>query len=295
MDYSHIPKPNLGYRYEFSLEESDAAHQCVEAHGFAIIKKVLSDELVQELQESVKQFLDPDDTLGEGNSFTHSSFIEHSPALWKLLDHEPYLHAQRTFCQSEDLSILRTAAILRNPGSAPLPWHSDFCGFSNGPRTFSGDVLNRGPWPSGLWFYITGSNPEHGGLALIEDSHLEDWTPPEGFQFTPDRRSFHKVGTKPDRHVGFDVPGLVPIFTDPCDQIVFASRTYHAAFPNRTNRVRLSCAIIYRPRDFKIEAPWPLSQDAQDFLKALPKRLQPFVEGYVGIDDDWSGDGAMMG
>ncbi|MCY3898499.1 MAG: phytanoyl-CoA dioxygenase family protein [Caldilineaceae bacterium] len=295
MDYSHIPKPNLGYRYEFSLEESDAAHQCVEAHGFAIIKKVLSDELVQELQESVKQFLDPDDTLGEGNSFTHSSFIEHSPALWKLLDHEPYLHAQRTFCQSEDLSILRTAAILRNPGSAPLPWHSDFCGFSNGPRTFSGDVLNRGPWPSGLWFYITGSNPEHGGLALIEDSHLEDWTPPEGFQFTPDRRSFHKVGTKPDRHVGFDVPGLVPIFTDPCDQIVFATRTYHAAFPNRTNRVRLSCAIIYRPRDFKIEAPWPLSQDAQDFLKALPKRLQPFVEGYVGIDDDWSGDGAMMG
>ncbi|MDE0079660.1 MAG: phytanoyl-CoA dioxygenase family protein [Caldilineaceae bacterium] len=295
MDYSHIPKPNLGYRYEFSLEESDAAHQCVEAHGFAIIKKVLSAELVQELQESVKQFLDPDDTLGEGNSFTHSSFIEHSPALWKLLDHEPYLHAQRTFCQSEDLSILRTAAILRNPGSSPLPWHSDFCGFSNGPRTFSGDVLNRGPWPSGLWFYITGSNPEHGGLALIEDSHLEDWTPPEGFQFTPDRRSFHKVGTKPDRHVGFDVPGLVPIFTDPCDQIVFASRTYHAAFPNRTNRVRLSCAIIYRPRDFKIEAPWPLSQDAQDFLKALPKRLQPFVEGYVGIDDDWSGDGAMMG
>ncbi len=295
MDYSHIQKPNLGYPYEFTLNELDAAQQCIEAHGFAIIKKVLSDELVKELQESVQQVLDPDNALGEGNSFTHSSFIEDSPTMWQLLDNEPYMRAQRAFCQSEDLAILRTAAILRNPGSAPLAWHSDFCGFSNGPSSFSGDILNRGPWPSGLWFYITGSIPEHGGLALIEDSHLDDWTPPEGFQFTPDRRSFHKKGTEPNRYVGFDVPGLVPIFTDPCDQIVFASRTYHAAFPNRAGRVRISCAIIYRPRAYRIEAPWPLSAKAQAFLKALPPRLQPLVEGYVGIDDDWSGDQGMMG
>ena len=181
MDYSHFEKPDLGYRYEFTLDEPDAAHHCVEAHGFAIIKKVLSDEMVQELQESVKKILDPDGTLGEGNSFTHSSFIEQSPAMWNLLDNEPYLRAQRTLCQSQDLSILRSAAILRNPGSAPLAWHSDFCGFSNGPRTFSGDVLNRGPWPSGLWFYITGSNPEHGGLALIEDSHLQGLDPSRWF------------------------------------------------------------------------------------------------------------------
>ena len=295
MDYSHIQKPDLGYRYEFTLDELDAAQACVEAHGFAIVKRVLSDELVAELQQSVKQVLDPNDTLAAGNSYTHSSFIEHSPAMWKLFDHEPYMQAQRTFCQTEELAILRTAAILRNPGSAPLPWHSDFCGFSNGARTFSGDVLNRGPWHSGLWFYITGSRPIHGGLAVIEDSHIEGWQGPEGFQLTPDQRSFHRPGSEPHRHVGFDVPGVVPIFADPCDQIVFASRTYHAAFPNRIDRVRLSCAIIFRPRDFKIEAPWPLSQDAQAFLKAFPRRLQPFVEGYVGIDDDWSGDDAMMG
>ena len=164
--------------------------------------------------------------------------------MWKLFDHEPYMQAQRTFCQTEELAILRTAAILRNPGSAPLPWHSDFCGFSNGARTFSGDVLNRGPWHSGLWFYITGSRPIHGGLAVIEDSHIEGWQGPEGFQLTPDQRSFHRPGSEPHRHVGFDVPGVVPIFADPCDQIVFASRTYHAAFPNRIDRVRLSCAII---------------------------------------------------
>ena len=122
MDYSHIQKPELGYRYEFSLEELDAAQDCVEAHGFAIVKNVLSDELVNELQQSVKQILDPDNTLGEGNSYTHTSFIEHSPAMWKLFDHEPFMRAQRVFCQSEELTINRTAAILRNPGSSPLNW-----------------------------------------------------------------------------------------------------------------------------------------------------------------------------
>ena len=119
MDYSHIQKPELDYRYEFTLEELDAAQYCVEAHGFAIVKNVLSNELVNELQESVKKVLDPDGTLGEGNSYTHTSFIEHAPALWKLFDHEPFMRAQRVFCQSEELTINRTAAILRNPGSDP--------------------------------------------------------------------------------------------------------------------------------------------------------------------------------
>ena len=71
MDYSNIQKPDLGYCYEFTLDELDAAQQCVEAHGFAIVKNVLPDELVEELQQSVKQVLDPDGTLGEGNSITH--------------------------------------------------------------------------------------------------------------------------------------------------------------------------------------------------------------------------------
>ena len=293
MDYSHIQKPELGYRYEFSLDELDAAQKCVETHGFAIVKNVLTDALVEALQESVKQVLDPDGTLGEGNSYTHASFVEHSPALWKLLDHEPFMRAQRVFSQADELTINRTAAILRNPGSAPLSWHTDWHGFYDGPPRSSGDVLNRGPWPSGLWFYITGSHPKHGGLAVIEDSHVEDWEGPEGFQLTPDKRSFHPEGTEPHSYVGFDIPGLVPLFTDPCDEIVFASRTYHSAFPNRIDRVRLSCGVGFRPRGYPVDAPWPLSERAQAFVKAVPQHLKPIVEDYVGIDIEWRGDAVM--
>ena len=293
MDYSHIKKPELAYRYEFTLDELDAAQACVEAHGFAIVKNVLSDELVEDLRQSVKQLLDPDGTLAAGESLNHNSFIEHAHAMWKLFDHEPFMRAQRVFCQTEELTVNRSAAILRNPGSAALAWHTDFCGFSDGPPQFSGDILNRGPWPSGLWFYITGSYPEHGGLAVIEDSHVEGWPGPEGFQLTPDQRSFHRQGTEPHRHVGFDVPGLVPLFAGPCDEIVYASRTYHAAFPNSIDRVRLSCSAMLRPREYRIDAPWPLSEHAQAFKRTLPQRWQPLVEGYVGIDNDWSGDDAM--
>ena len=294
MDYSHIRKPDLGYPYEFGTDELDAAQACVEAHGFAIVKNVLTEALVEELQESVKQVLDPDGALGEGNSYTHASFIEHSPALWKMLDHEPFMRAQRVFCQADELTINRTAAILRNPGSAPLQWHSDWQGHYEGPPRSSGDVLNRGPWPSGLWFYITGSHPMHGGLAVIEDSHVEDWEGPEGFQLTPDRRSFHPEGTEPHSYVGFDIPGLVPLFTDPRDEIVFAARTYHSAFSNRIDRVRLSCGVGLRPRAYPVDAPWPLSETAQEFVKAFPQHLQQMVEDYVGIDIEWRGD-AMMG
>ena len=293
MDYSHIQKPDLGYPYEFNLDELDAAQACVEAHGFAIVKGVLPDALVEALQESVKEVLDPDDSLGEGNSFTHTSFIEHSPVMWKMLDHEPFMKVQRVFSRAEELTIHRSAAILRNPGSEPLRWHSDWRGFSRRPPIDSGDVLNRGPWPSGLWFYITGSHPAHGGLAVIEDSHVEDWEGPEGFQLTPDRGSFHPEGTEPHGHIGFDVPGLVPLFTDPGDEIIFAARTYHSAFPYRVDRVRLSCGVGFRPRGYQIHAPWPLSESAQAFIRAFPKHLKPMAEEYVGIDTSWRGDATM--
>lgn len=290
MNADHAQKPELGYCYEFSLDELEAAQACVDAHGFAVVKNVLPQEMVEELKESVLEVLDPDGELGPGQSYTHVSFIEHSPALWKVFDYEPFMRAQSVFCRASELTINRTAAIIRNPGSEPLRWHSDWCGFSNSAPTFSGDILNRGPWPSGLWFYLTGSDPKHGGLAVIEDSHLPDWNGPEGFELTVDHRSFMRPGGDPEGYVGFDVPGVVPLFTEPGDEIVFAARTQHAAFSNQTNQVRLSCGVGLRPRGYRIEAPWPLSTAAQAFVKALPAHLQPMVENYVGIDPNWRGE-----
>ena len=85
---------------------------------------------------------------------------------------------------------------------------------------------------------------------------------------------------------------MVPLFREPVDQLVFATRTYHAAFPNRIDRVRLSCGVGFRPKEYKIDAPWPLPETSKAFIKALPDRFQHYVEEYTGIQNDWRPDDA---
>ena len=289
MDYSRIEKPVLRYAYEFAFDAINAAKACMDAHGFAIVKGVLPRERVEALKNAVVRVVDPGSKLKPGESRIHPSFIEAAAPMRDLLDFEPFMRVNRALMGTEQLTINRSAAILRKPGSAAVAWHTDWHGFSGEPPVDSGEVLNRGPWPSGKWFYLTGSWPEHGGLAVIEDSHVACWQGPEGFQMLPNRRSFYPAGEEPCAYSGFDVPGLVPIFADPGDMIVFAHRTYHAAFPNRTDNVRLSCALGFRPSDYKIKAPWPLPESAVAFKKSLPDRHRAYVEDYSGIDVDWRG------
>ena len=150
-------------------------------------------------------------------------------------------------------------------------------------------MLNRGLWPSGKWFYLTGSRPEHGGLCVIEDSHVENWEGPEGFKMTADRRSFYKEGEAEKAYVGFDIPGLVPLFTNPGDMIVFAHRTYHGAFPNQIDEIRLSCAIGFRSRDHHIDIPWEIPAEGKQFLADLPPQFHQYTQGYTSIDLAWRG------
>ncbi|NKB72299.1 MAG: hypothetical protein GKR89_34915 [Candidatus Latescibacteria bacterium] len=291
-DYSHIEKPDLPYRYEFGIEELDAMSQCLDAHGFAVIQNVLPADLVGRLQQAVYEGTDPEGQLEPGQSRTRHAWVESGPGAWQLLEYEPFMRVHRHLIGSDELTIHRSAAIIRMPGSAPVGWHTDWCGFNGGTPRDSGEVLNSGLWPSGKWFYITGSRPVHGGLCVIADSHVEGWEGPEGFTLTEDRRSFYRQGEEPGRHAGFDIPGLVPFFTEPGDMIVFAHRTYHGAFPNRADQVRLSCAIGFRDRNHRIDIPWEMPEAGQRFMAALPEHLQPYIDGYTSIDVSWRSEGA---
>ncbi|MCZ6634038.1 MAG: phytanoyl-CoA dioxygenase family protein [bacterium] len=288
-DYSQITKPDFAYRYEFELDELNAMSSCLDAHGFAIIKDVLPPEIVETLKQAVIDGTDPEGTLGPGESQTRHAWIESGPGAWELLEYEPFMRIHRHLIGTDELTVHRSAAIIRMPGSKPVGWHTDWCGFSDGPPKNTGEVLNRGLWPSGKWFYITGSRPVHGGLCVIEDSHVEDWEGPEGFKLTADRRSFYPEGKEEHRYNGFDIPGLVPLFTNPGDMIVFAHRTYHGAFPNRLDEVRLSCAIGFRDRNHQIDIPWEIPEVGKQFLDALPDHLKKYTDGYTSIDTSWRG------
>ena len=131
-DYSHIQKPDLGYRYEFSTDELERMDECLEGHGFAIIKDALPEEIVERLKQAVYDGTDPEGTLAEGQSRTRHAWVESGAGAWSLMDYEPFMDLHRHLIGSDELTVHRSAAIIRKPGSQPVGWHTDWSGFHTG-------------------------------------------------------------------------------------------------------------------------------------------------------------------
>ena len=288
MNAADVRKPKLSYDYEFDADRLDRIVACTAEHGFCVAKEVLSPAMVDVLCSDVWRVVDPDRTLGPGESRTYHAWFDEATEAWALLDSPRFMNLPRALLGTDEICINRSAAIIRRPGSATVGWHTDWRGQSDDPPRDSGQVLNRGSWPSGIWFYVTGSRPTHGGLCVIEDSNHIDWTGPQGFRLTADRYSFVREDAGDDeRYEGFDMPGLVPLFTEPGDCILFADRTFHGAFPNGEERTRLSCGCGFRKKSDVIDAPWELPATARAFVDALPGRHKRYVDGYTGIDSSF--------
>lgn len=287
MDPVSLQPATLPYRCEFAPAEAEAIAACNREHGFAVVKGVLDRTQVEQLKETVWRVTDPERTLAPGETRVQTDFIEHAPPLWDLLEHEGFLRLNRAILGTGDLTVHRSAAILKNVGAGPVTWHTDWHGYGPLPARTPNEILNRGEWPNGMWFYLNGTHPGRAGLAVIADSHAIDWAGPEGFAFTEYRRSFHRLGEEPKAYERFDVPGMVPLFTEPGDLIIFDTRTYHAAFPHRGSEARLSCGFIFRPTAPPFRAPWALTESARRFRAALPSRLHSFVQDYTGLDQAW--------
>ena len=288
IDAADVRKPKLSYDYEFDADRLDRIVACTAEHGFCVAKEVLSPAMVDVLCSEVWRVVDPDRTLGPGESRTYHAWFDEATEAWALLDSPRFMNLPRALLGTDEICVNRSAAIIRRPGSATVGWHTDWRGQTDDPPRDSGQVLNRGSWPSGIWFYVTGSRPTHGGLCVIEDSNHIDWTGPQGFRLTADRYSFVREDAGDDeRYEGFDMPGLVPLFTEPGDCILFADRTFHGAFPNGEERTRLSCGCGFRKKSDVIDAPWELPATARAFVDALPGRHKRYVDGYTGIDSSF--------
>jgi hypothetical protein len=285
IDAADVRKPKLSYDYEFDADRLDRIVACTAEHGFCVAKEVLSPAMVDVLCGEVWRVVDPDRTLGPGESRTYHAWFDEATEAWALLDDPRFMNLPRALLGTDEICVNRSAAIIRRPGSATVGWHTDWRGQTDDPPRDSGQVLNRGSWPSGIWFYVTGSRPTHGGLCVIEDSNRIDWPGPQGFRLTADRYSFVREDAgDAERYADFDIPGLVPLFTDPGDCILFADRTFHGAFPNGEERTRLSCGCGFRKKSDVIDAPWELPATARAFVDALPERHKRYVDGYTGID-----------
>ena len=274
---------NPSYRYHFEPHDHAGAFACLERHGFCVLRGMIGAPLVQELKDSIDRHLDPDRSLPVASNKYHMAFAEVSEPVWKLVDHAPYWEFICAVNGTRDLCLHRSAAILRTPGEGMGAWHMDFQGHLETEPQNANQVLNRFPLPSGLWFYLNGSDAERSGIAVIERSHRLEWQP-EGFEFINNRRNIRRPGTD-DPCQDMDVPGCVAVTADPGDLICFADRTFHANMA--TGERRYSCGIGFRPKAWRIEAPWPLPESAQALIERLPQRLRTYTEGYTGYDGKW--------
>lgn len=279
--------PDTGYTYQFEADELDAVFGCVDEHGFAIIKDLISPSLCKRLQEQVSQALDPEGALSQGENRTHPRCIEIAPALLELFDNEAWLRLQQRAYGTDQLTVHRSAAIIRMPGSPGMAWHWDVDD-GGSPWYSPRPVLNQGQSVGVMFFYLSGCRPQHGGLCLIPHSHRPDWEPEGDFLFWKGRRLIrHRDSEK--AHRGADIPGALPIVANGTDLVFFHGALYHSALPNHSDKPRLSCTCNLRAGRDPILVPWPLPPEAIALKANAPAHVAPYLEHYASVlrPDEW--------
>ena len=179
--------PTLPYKHRFSTTELDEIRDCYYAHGFAIIERVIPGPMVEKLKRSIHEVVLPGGKIEPGATKFCTDFVERSPACAELLLCPPYMDISRCLF-GDEMSLNRSAAIVKNVGAPVGAWHTDWCAPDSADAGRDA-VLNRGVFAS-VWLYLSGTHPSRGGLAIIPDSHTKDWVGPPGFEFTRARKSF---------------------------------------------------------------------------------------------------------
>lgn len=279
--------PDPGCRYRFPLGELDAALDCLDAHGFAVITRLIAPACADALRSEALTALDPTKEMEAGQERSNTNYVEAAPALMSLFTDEGFIGLLARLVGSERFTINRSAAILRAPGNRGIYWHADR--FGGGEALTAADILGDNDYPAGIWFYLNGSSPARGGLAVIADSHRADWQAPSGFVLSSDRQAILRVGAESDPYTGMDVPGMVSVISDPEDAVIFASRTYHASHPYPSDRPepRTTVGLSVRPCSHRLRADWPLSPSAARFVAGAPAWMRPYLEGYLNYDPQW--------
>lgn len=282
-----VMKP--GYRYEFARHELTDIVSCLREHGFSVVKAAIPGTLVERLKASVLDALVPGGKLPEGRTnIYHLCFVEESKVLPELLRYRPYLDIAAAALGTRQMTVHRSAAIIRQPGDGGMQWHSDFQ-FGLRAPTGASEVLNTTPPGSragSMWFYLTGSNPNDGGLSIIPDSHRDGWSPPAGFELSPDKRSIRKAG-EPHPTLDMDIPGAMPVFVEPGDLLLFDLVTYHGVYKHRGSQYRLSASLGMRRTDSGFKAPWGRTESARQLHDNAPDDIKPYLREYTGFDAAW--------
>ncbi len=279
----------------FTLEQKEAIKEHLFGKGYAIVKQVLDQDTVEQLKTATLRIANDSPFNETWGSRTCMNFVEEAPEALLLMENKPYMELIEHLHGTDELCFSRSACIARKPGNGVVRWHTDEAkqGPDAPPRN-ANEVLNqpvKGLNKFSNWFYLTGSRPSHGGIYVIENSHKPNWKPPKGFKATVCERSLNvEDGPDDEWYDKFDVPGMVQCLAEPGDLILFAANTYHAANMNQEDEIRLSCAVGFKPKWARINAPWDWPESAHAFKARLPQKFHRYLDGYTSIVHDWTNE-----
>lgn len=279
-------------KHHFEYTEFAAIKECLFERGFAVVKQVLSKEILEALKTATLREASKAGMNETWQSQSCLNFVEEAPEALLILEHEPHMNILKYLHETDDLCFHRSACIARKKGNAVVSWHTDQGQLEpHEEPTNVNDILNNPHLDYkgfSAWYYLTGSRPNHGGIYVIEGSHKPDYELPEGFEFTSRRKSFHRIGEEEQSYTKFDIPGAIPVMADPGDLILFTLNTYHAANTNQEDEIRLSCGSAgLRPKRVRINAPWEWPESAQAFKARLDQKYHHYLEGYTSIIKNW--------
>lgn len=282
-----LNRTTLPYPYEFEPQEVAGIVACTHSHGFAVVKGIFSEEMLEGLRADVIKVLRAIANSSLSYYYKDPCFIEHSPALAQWLTYEPLMRIAQGLHHNEPITLNRAAAIYKKPGAGVQQWHPEWAMRKHPYKANA--VLNDVGGPS-LWCYPAGLRPERGGVVLIPGSHQEDWPGPKGYDFTERKVSFYRRGTEPVPCMETDVPGGFTLCSDPGDLVILAERLYRAVYPHEVTEStedRLLCGMGFRPRSYQFPQIWSATESARRFIEGCPPEIDDIVEGYMGVDTTW--------
>lgn len=268
------------FKYNHENHDISGALETYQDLGFVVVENVLVDEAVDAIRRSTKTFLGELAEKPEESMHYHG-IIEELPLVLELLVNRKVMDLVDAIC-GNDVTLTRSAAIIRQPDYGGMHWHRDQC--APAYATSQRASLNLGPFVS-VWFHLTGLRPNEGGLAVIPRSHQAEYEAPDGFVAAPKLRSFCRPGqVVPSSCMDFSC--VEPIECGSNDMVLFAGQLFHAVYPHSGETERVSIGLSFTPSCDENMLP-PQTSFAASFVRSQSKEVKKYLSKYPGWDAEW--------
>lgn len=224
--------------------------------GYAVIRGVLAQAEVDDLQEEARRVLEESAALlglpeAPGSELESSVLCVHqvhklSPAITDL-GRDSRLVEPLVSIIGEHVKLVQTQLFYKAPGMPGNPWHQDEAKIPTRDRSLVA-----------VWVALDPASVESGCLLVVPGSHSTGYVYPERLHESPDRWDF------PTTAYEFDESQVQALEVEPGDLVLFDGYLLHGSEPNRGQHLRR--ALTYHYMNAYSLFPWKVPSREPDAI-----------------------------